>query len=165
MRKVTLLAAAFAAMASATTLVAQRAGGPPPGGRGGGRGGPGMMMDRMLLEGITLTDAQKSQLEALHKADRDKMEAQRGQGGGRGDFDAVREAREKGDTATANRLMAEQRAKMDTRRDEQVASIRAILSSDQLAKFDENVATMKKRESEGRGRMGGMGRGGRPPGL
>jgi Spy/CpxP family protein refolding chaperone len=122
-----------------------------------------MMMDRMLLRGITLSDAQQAQLKALHDADRQKMEAARGNGQGREEMEAIRAAREKGDTATARQLMEAQRAKMDARRDEQISAIRAILTGDQTAAFDANVAELKKRESEGRGRGGPGGRGARPP--
>jgi Spy/CpxP family protein refolding chaperone len=122
-----------------------------------------MMMDRMLLRGITLSDAQQAQLKALHDADRQKMEAARGNGQGREEMEAIRAAREKGDTATARQLMEAQRAKMDARRDEQISAIRAILTGDQTAAFDANVAELKKRESEGRGRGGHGGRGARPP--
>jgi hypothetical protein len=72
----------------------------------------------------------------------------------------MRAARESGDTATANRLMREQRAKMDAQRDKQAAAIRSILTTDQQAQFDKNLAAMKEREAQfpaGRGR-------GRPPG-
>lgn len=166
MKKLVFMAA-VAAFASATVAAAQQPG-PPPGapGRGpGGRGGPGgpMMMDRMLLRGITLSDAQQAQLKALRDADQEKMAAERGSGAGREDMDAIRAAREKGDTAAAKQLMDAQRAKMDARRDEQVAAIRALLTGDQTAAFDANVADMKKRESEGRGRGGPGGRGPRPP--
>ena len=167
MKKLVLMAA-FAAFASATVAAAQDPGPPPgapgrgPGGRGPGGRGPGgpMMMDRMLLRGITLTDAQQAQLKALRDADRQKMEAERGNGQGRQEMDAIRAAREKGDTATAKRLMDAQRAKMNARRDEQVAAIRAILTGDQVATFDANVAEMKQHDADGRGRGG---RGPRPP--
>jgi Spy/CpxP family protein refolding chaperone len=160
MRKIALVAA-FAALTGATALHAQ-AGGAPPEGRGrgpGGRGGPGMMLDRQLLQSITLTDAQQAKLEELRKSERDQMEAQRGQGNPA--FEAIREAREKGDTATARQLMEQQRAQMDVRRDKQIAAIRGILTSDQYAQFDANVAELKKREAE-RG-PGMRGRGPRPP--
>jgi protein CpxP len=164
-----ILMAAFAALTSATVVAAQqpdRPGMPGRGpGRGGGRGGP-MMMDRMLLRGITLTDAQKTQLEALHEADRQRMEADRANGAGRQDMEAIRAARQKGDTAAAKQLMDAQRAKMDARRDEQIAALRGLLSADQTAAFDANVAELKKREAEGRGRGGPGrpgGRGNRPP--
>src|SRR4051812_31604217 len=109
MKKTLILAAAFAALAGGTAIAQN--GGPPGGGRmgRGGPGGPGM--DRALLKDIALTDAQKAKLEQLRAADREQMQAQMQQGGGRGgpDMQAIRDAREKGDTATANRLMAEQR--------------------------------------------------------
>jgi Spy/CpxP family protein refolding chaperone len=160
-----VLTAAFAAFASAGVVAAQQPA-PPAGAsaRGpGGRGGPGMMMDRMLLRGITLTDAQQAQLKALRDANQQKMEAERANGTGRQEMDAIRAAREKGDSATAKQLMDAQRSKMDARRDEQVAAIRGILTNDQIAAFDANVAEMKKREAEGGGRGGFGGRGGRGP--
>jgi Spy/CpxP family protein refolding chaperone len=114
------------------------------------------MMDQMLLHGITLTDAQKAKLDEYHTAERAKMQA--GGQDGRGDFDAIREARQKGDTATAQRLMQEQRTKMSARRDDQVATIRGLLTADQQTQFDANVAEMKKHEGE-------RGREPRPPGA
>lgn len=161
MKKLVLMAA-FAAMTSATVVAAQQPGQPgmPGRARGGGRGGP-MMMDRVLLRGITLTAGQQARLEALHDADRQKMEAERATGAGRQEMEAMRAARQKGDTATARQLMEAQRAKMDARRDEQIAALRALLSADQTATFDANVAAMKKREAEGRGRGGRGGPGGR----
>lgn len=164
--KKTLLLAAFAAVTMTSAAFAQ--GGPPPGGppggRGpGGRGGPGMMMDRMLLNGITLTDAQQQKLQALRDADRQQAESQRD--AQRADFDALRAAREKGDSAAVKQLMDAQRAKMDARRDQQVTAIRALLTSDQYAAFDANVAQMKQREAAGPPPGARGGRGPRPPAL
>lgn len=153
MRKM-MMVAALAAVASATALHAQG----NPGGRRGGMGmrgsGPGMM-DQALLKGITLSDAQKAKLDQIREAERAKMQAEGGRGGGRAEMDSVRAARERGDTATVQRLMAEQRAKMDARREAQITAIRGILTADQLPTFDANVAEMKKRAAEGRGRRGG----------
>jgi Spy/CpxP family protein refolding chaperone len=169
MRKLAILAA-FAAVAGASAAQAQT-GGPPdrprPEGRGpGGRmgpGGPGAA--GMLLKGITLSEAQEAQLKAFNDAERAKMQAAGPQGRG-GNMEAIRTARESGDTATANRLMRQQRTEMVARRDTQAATIRALLTSDQLTTFDANVAEMKKREAEmGPGGMGDRGRGGRPPQL
>jgi Spy/CpxP family protein refolding chaperone len=114
------------------------------------------MMEHMLLQGITLTDDQKAKLEDVHKTERAQMKAN-GQNG-RAEFDAIRDARQKGDSATANKLMAEQRTQMDARRDAQIASIRGLLTGDQQKQFDTNVTTMKQR---------GPGRGGpgRRPGI
>jgi Spy/CpxP family protein refolding chaperone len=157
MRKTMVIAALLAAVASTTALQAQ---GNPGGGRRGGmgmRGGPGMM-DAELLKGITLNDAQKAKLEQIREAERAKMQAEGGRGGGRAEMDSIRAARQRGDTALAQKLMAEQRAKMDVRRDAQIIAIRGILTADQLPQFDANVAELKKRAAEGRGRRGG------PPG-
>ncbi len=160
MRKMAFIAA-LAVAASASTVVAQNTGGRGPGGRGGpGRGGMGM--DRMLLKGITLTADQQAKVEALNKSEREQMAG----GGGRAEFEAMRAAREKGDTATMNKLMAEQRTKMEARRDQQINALRAILTPDQQATFDANVAEMKKMQAQ-RGMGAGMGMGGgrrgRPP--
>ncbi len=157
MKKVAVVAAAFAALAAAGVAQAQGTGAPAqhqhgaeargqmgPGGRGG------MMMEQMLFKGITLTDAQKAKLDSLHKAQQTAMEAQRGQG--RPDFAAIRAAREKGDTVTANKLMAEQRAKMEAQHEAHLATVRAILTPEQQKQFDANVAEMKQHQGEwGRG--------------
>jgi Spy/CpxP family protein refolding chaperone len=162
MRRIAILAA-FAALTSATTVLAQNGGSPQ--GRGRGPGGGGMMMDRMLLEGITLTDAQQAKLQELRKVERDRAEAQRGQQQGPPpEMQAIRDAREKGDTVTANKLMAEMRAKAAERRDAQIAAIRTILTPDQIARFDTNVAELKKRDAEMGGMGMGRGRRGGPPG-
>ena len=156
MRKTLMVAALFAAMASTTALHAQ-------GGRRGGMGGamrgmgPGMM-DNELLKGITLNDAQKAKLQQIREAERSQMQAQGGRGAGRAEMDSIRAARQRGDTALAQKLMAQQRAQMEVRRDAQITAIRGILTADQLPQFDANVAEMKKRATEGRGRRGG------PPG-
>jgi hypothetical protein len=121
------------------------------------------MGERFLLKDITLTDAQKAKLDEMRSAEREKMQGEGGRGRGDGDFAAIREARAKGDSATVARLIAEQRSKIDAQRDARIAAIRGILSSDQLAQFDANVADLKKRDSEmGPGR-GGRGRRGGPP--
>ena len=54
----------------------------------------------MLLRGITLTDAQKQRVAALHDQQRQQMDGQRD--AGRKAFDDVRAARQRGDTAAAS---------------------------------------------------------------
>lgn len=116
------------------------------GGRGGARGerrgGPG----GFLLRGITLSDAQKTQLEQYRKAQRTQFQAERAQH--RADFQKVREARQKGDTATAHAMMRQFRAEMQQRRDAQVAELRGILTPDQQKQLDANLAQMKQHEAE-----------------
>jgi Spy/CpxP family protein refolding chaperone len=163
MRKIALLAALVATV-GAGVAQAQTDSLPRGGMRGrGGPGGPGAFGGRggagMLLRGITLTDAQKATLETLREQDRAAMEQNRD--ANQALFEQIRAARQSGDTATANRLMREQRTKMDAQRDKQAGAIRAILTSEQQAQFDKNLAEMKEMEAKF---PGGRGRGPRPPG-
>jgi Spy/CpxP family protein refolding chaperone len=135
-----------------------------------------MGADRALLKGITLSDAQKAQLKELRDTQRANMqangEANGAQGRGGANFEAMRTARQNGDTATMRRLMQEQRTEMQARQMQQIAAMRGILTSDQLTQFDANVAEMKSHMGEN-GQMGlmgpggmrgaGRGRGARPP--
>jgi Spy/CpxP family protein refolding chaperone len=163
MKKMAMVATAFAALAFAGAAQAQNTGGSAqrPHAEGRGRMGPGrggMMMEQMLMKGITLSEAQQAKIDSLRTAERAGAQGERGQG--RGDFAAIREAREKGDTATANKLMAEARTKMEAQRDAHLAAVRALLTPEQQKQFDANVAEMKQHQGE-RGR----GRGMRPDGA
>lgn len=109
-----------------------------------------------LLKGITLTDAQKAQLKQLHQNERGAM-----QEGRAGAPDNVRQqiqaARQRGDTVTARRLMAQARSQMEARREQQIAAVRAILTPAQQAQFDQNVAQLKQRMAKAQGRERGRG--------
>ena len=106
-------------------------GGPPPDGVRGGRG------MQMLIEGITLTEAQQKQLQDITDKYRGKMRElfPNGRQGGPPD-DATR-------------------GKLDEIRSKQTAEIRTILTAEQQTIFDKNVAEAKKRREQG---------GNRPPG-
>jgi len=150
MRKLSILAALAVSLAGAQAVHAQAPRDSTAhrwGGRGGrgGPGGPGMM-EHALLKNITLTDAQKTQLKEVQKTERASMAAD--SGARRANFDAVRKARQSGDTATARRLMAEQRTKMEQQFTTHSAAVRAILTPDQLKQFDANVAEMKSHRRE-----------------
>jgi Spy/CpxP family protein refolding chaperone len=111
-----------------------------------------------LLKGINLTSAQKTQLQQLRKSDRGAM--QQGRNGGQANLrQQIQAARQRGDTVAARQLMAQERSQMEARRDQQIAAIRGILTPDQLAQFDKNVAQMKQRQAQfqakGRGRFNG----------
>jgi Spy/CpxP family protein refolding chaperone len=118
--------------------------------RGMRRGGPGGA--GALLKGITLTDAQKTRLEALRKEQQTEMKKSREQ------FGAVmkeaRDARQRGDTVTARAKMDQVRTQMNAQRDRQIASLRTILTAEQQKQLDANVAQMKERGSQ-RGEKGG----------
>jgi len=111
--------------------------------RGRGLGGP----NGALLKGITLTDAQKTKVQALRKEQRSEMEKNREQ------FSAVmkeaRDARQRGDTVTARAKMEQVRAQMTEQRERQVASLRTILTAEQQKQLDANVAEWKERGREG----------------
>jgi Spy/CpxP family protein refolding chaperone len=152
MRKLSILAALAVSLAGAQAVHAQAPRDSTAhkwGGRGG-RGGPGMMQ-HALLKNITLTDAQKAKLEQVQQSERASMTADNG--ARRAAFDAMRKARQSGDTAAAKRLMLEQRTKMDQQFAAHSAAVRALLTPDQQTQFDANVAEMKSHRGEfGRGR-------------
>jgi Spy/CpxP family protein refolding chaperone len=116
-----LVAGATAALAgSATPATAQ-----PPQGGGGGRGG--QMMQNMLFEGITLTDAQKTKIDSIRGDFRAKMMAERGNAGAGGPPDSA--------------AMAARRERMQAER----TALRAVLTADQQATFDKNVQGLEER--------------------
>ncbi len=142
MRKLSFIAALAVSLAGAEAVHAQAPRDSTAhrwGGRGG-RVGPGTM-EHALLKNITLSDAQKSQLAQLQKSERSSMQADAKSG--RADFDAIRKARQSGDTVTANRLMQEQRARMEQRFTAHTAAVRAMLTPDQQTQLDANVAELK----------------------
>lgn len=167
MRKLALFAAFAASLGGAAALHAQTPNDTTHRsheGRGGRFGRGPAMMDQMLLKGITLTDAQETQLETVRKSERASMQADSGTR--RGDFDAMRKARQSGDTVTARKLMAEQRSRMDARLTAHSAAIRAILTPDQQKQLDANVAELKKHPMHGgRGHGSGKWSGQRSPGA
>lgn len=123
--KVIRIATLAAALCVGMTSVAAAQGAPPQGQgmgemrRGGGMGG-------MLLKDITLTDAQKAQIKTI----REKYLPQQ--------MELHKAAQATGappDEAT--------RAKMMDLQTKQAADIRAILTADQQATFDKNLAEMK----------------------
>ena len=110
--------------------------------QGPGRGGFG---PGALLKGITLTDAQKTQLKALRtKAGHDSAD----RAAQRNAMAKIRDARQRGDTTTAKALMQEARVNMQREQDQRVAQIRTILTPDQQKQLDANVAKMKQRMAQ-----------------
>ena len=89
-------------------------------GGGGGQGGRGRQME-MLMQGITLTDAQKASVDSIGQAYRAQMPPMQ-QG-------------TPPDSAT--------RAKMMAVRQQQFAAVRAVLTPDQQKTFDKNLEEMR----------------------
>jgi len=104
---------------------APAASGAKDGPQGGQRGGRGIAM---LLEGITLTEAQQVKVDAVkekYAAERQKL-MPNGMGGGPPDESV--------------------RAKMKEMSENQYAELRAILTADQQKVFDANLENRKKRK-------------------
>ncbi|MCW5956453.1 MAG: Spy/CpxP family protein refolding chaperone [Pyrinomonadaceae bacterium] len=119
------------------------------GGMHGGMGMRGGPMGRMGgLLGITLTDAQKEQIKAIHEANKPTEE-------NKALFDQIRETRKAGGTITE-----EQKAQMKSLREAQKAKmegvhaqILAILTPEQKAQLEAKKAEMQQRMEERRLRM------------
>lgn len=119
-------AALAIALCAGMTSIAAAQGQPEPQGQGAMRRGEGM--GGMLLQNITLTDAQKAQIKTI----REKYVPQQ--------MELSKAAQAVGgppDAAT--------RAKMMDLRSKQSAEIRTVLTADQQVVFDKNAADMKAR--------------------
>jgi Spy/CpxP family protein refolding chaperone len=123
-----------------------------------GRGGP----DGLLLKDITLTEGQRAQIAKLRKTERDAMEAKRAQG--KKEFEAMRDARQRGDTAAVRAQMAKLRQAREQERAQRIAAIRNVLTADQRVQFDRNVAELKQREAERVAKFGERGQRGQKTG-
>ena len=123
--KVIRIATLAAALCVGMTSIAAAQGTEPAKGQGEGRRGGGM--GGLLLKDITLTDAQKDQVKTI----REKYLPQQ--------VELRRAAQATGamDDAT--------RAKVTDLQNKQAAEIRAILTADQQAQFDKNLAEIKAR--------------------
>jgi Spy/CpxP family protein refolding chaperone len=124
--KVIRIATLAAALCVGMTTIAAAQGTEPQGqGQGMGRG---ERMGGMLLKDITLTDAQKAQAKTIReKYLPQQMELRK----------AAQAVGGPPDEAT--------RTKMRDLQAKQTAELRAILTADQQAVFDKNLATMKER--------------------
>ncbi len=119
--RITFVVAALAALA-AVPAVAQNPQGPP----GGGRMGPGGFAPRrmeMLLTGITLTDAQKAKVDSIQKAFQGRMPA-------------FTPGQPPDSAARAQRFELMRQQDM---------AIRSVLTTEQQAVWDKNVADMRSR--------------------
>jgi Spy/CpxP family protein refolding chaperone len=124
----TVLIGVALTMGIATGAFAQGGGG---GGNGGGQG-RGM---QMLMNGITLTDSEQSQIKAIQDKYAPEMQQFR---------QKMRDARQNG-TPIDSASMQQMRDSNKKEHDE----IRAVLTPDQQAKFDDNVKAMMARRPSG----------------
>lgn len=129
----TVLIGVALTMGIATGAFAQGGGG--GGGNGGGQNRSGGMM-AMLMNGITLTDSQQTQVKTIEDKYAPQMQPYR---------QKMRDARQNG-TPMDSASMQQLRDLNDKERGE----IRAVLTSDQQSKFDDNVKQMMARRPSGR---------------
>jgi len=108
--------------------------------------------DGFLLRGITLTDAQRAQLQELRKTEHAKLMASRE--GAKSQMGEAREAHQRGDTAAARAIAQRNRQVMAQEREQHVAAVRGILTVDQRVQFDKNVAELRQHQ-QGRVGQGG----------
>ena len=127
----------------------------------GRRGAP----DGLLLKDITLTEGQRTQIAQLRSAQRETMQANREKN--KVQFDELRAARQRGDTAAVRVAIEARRVAMQQERERHIAAVRNLLTAEQRVQFDKNVAEMKtrvvqrsERSRHGKGQRGpGAGRG------
>jgi Spy/CpxP family protein refolding chaperone len=111
-----ILALAVAAVASSVSAPAAMA----QGGGGGGGQGRGARMMEMLMKDITLTDAQKAQIDSIQAKYQKEMPAM----------------------TPGTPPSQEDRQKMMDLRQKQNAEVRAVLTDEQKVIFDKNLAAM-----------------------
>jgi len=110
---------------------------------------------------LNLTDAQRTQIRAIHDKYRPRIEAIHQQF--KTQSDAARALRQKGDTAGARaafqRLRTGLEAKLQPIRQQEQAEVRNVLTAEQRAKFDAAQARIKERmQNRGKDGRGNRGR-------
>ncbi len=133
MRRILRVGAAVLALLVAANAAEAQGGGGARG--GGGRGDPAQMLQRQIdarMEGITLSDAQKATIDSLSKVMVTEQTKARESMGAGGDMQAMREK------------MMELNTKF-------YADVRGVLTTEQQAKFDENVKNLPPAGGRGRG--------------
>jgi Spy/CpxP family protein refolding chaperone len=125
MKVIRIATLAAALCAGITSVAAAQGTEPPQQGQGQGEMRRGGGMGGQLLKDITLTDAQKAQVKAI----REKYAPQQ--------IELRKSAQAVGGADEVTR------AKIADLRQKQAAEIRAILTADQQAQFDKNLAEMK----------------------
>lgn len=142
--------------AQATTTV------PPTPARAGARSHMGPRMDHAgMMKDLGLTADQQARMKAIHSKYAAQMKSARS--ASKPDFDAMKTARTRGDTAAMRAAREKMRADMAPAmklREQEMTEARAILTPDQQKQFDAHRAQMKNRMGA-RGNRAWMGK--RPP--
>jgi len=112
-------------------------------------GARGFRGDAQLFKGITLSDAEKANLKTVREKYAAQMKSTREQS--KPDMQAMRDARQRGDTAALKALWqkgAAQREQMKQVMQAERNELRAALTPANQAKFDANVAAFEKKAAE-----------------
>jgi Spy/CpxP family protein refolding chaperone len=162
MQSMRITLAALLVFGAATAAAAQQAQPSTPRAHGArGKMGPGpgrgMRAGAGLLRGITLSDAEKTNLKAVHEKYAPQMKALREQF--KPQSEAMRAARQRGDTAAVRTLWEKngpaERDAFKKLADAQRNDLRAALSAANQTKFDANAAKLQKRMAKRGGKHEG----------
>jgi Spy/CpxP family protein refolding chaperone len=157
------LVAALLTFGAAAVASAQTATPAPHAARAQHQRGPGRHHGaKALLKGISLSDAEKANVEKVNAKYAAQMKALREQA--KPQAQAMREARQRGDTAAVNALRqknAPQREQAKQLMEAERADLRAALAPENQAKFDANIESAKSRFAQ-RGHRKGAGNPGSP---
>jgi Spy/CpxP family protein refolding chaperone len=102
--------------------------------------------DRALLRGITLSDAEKANLQSVHAKYASQTQALRTQM--RTESANIRAARQRGDTAALRSLRATEISQRQSLMQTEQNDLRNALSPANQAKFDSNVQSMQARAAK-----------------
>lgn len=120
-------------------------------GRGFGR--PGAGMD--FLRGLKLTETQRTQVRAIHEKYQPQMKTIHDRA--RAEFEATREARQRGDTAAVRAALQRSRqsteSQLSTLHEQMFREVRGVLTAEQRAKVDAKIAERISKLDENRARL------------
>ena len=119
-----------------------------------GMRGPGMPgMD--FIGGLKLTDTQHTQIRAIHEKYQPQMKTIHDRA--RTEFEATREARQRGDTAAVRTALQRSRQSTETQmaslHEQMFREVRGVLTADQRAKVDAKIAERIKKLDEDKARL------------
>lgn len=125
-----------------------------PGMHGPAMGGPGMPgMD--FIHGLNLTETQRTQIRAIHEKYAPQMKTIHERA--RTEFEATRDARQRGDTAAVRAALQRSRenteSQMATLHEQMFREVRGILTADQRVKIDAKIAERIKKLDEQKARL------------
>lgn len=119
----------------------------------GAQGRPGARMD--FLHGLKLTETQRTQVRAIHEKYQPQMKTIHDRA--RTEFEATREARQRGDTAAVRTALQRSRqnteSQLSTLHEQMFREVRGVLTAEQRAKVDAKIAERIKKLDENKARL------------